>query len=137
MISSSDKAYLDDLIKRADSGDLEALYEVGAHYDMGDLVDVDKLKASKIFQEAANRGHAHSMWIHACELLWGMGSFPQSIPDGTRYLDAAIEAGSIQACITKARMHTLGELGVSKDTNKAEELCRLAKEHETKANDYT
>lgn len=115
------------LSRRAAGGDPEALYAVGMMYDLGDGVPKDLVKASNIFREAADKGHAHSMWIHAVELLWGRGSFPQSVPDGMRYLDMAIEAGSSDACITRARLHLFGELGVMQDTLKADALRARAK----------
>lgn len=130
MIISDDpeiKKYVEEVFRRADEGDLEALYEKAALYDLGEYVEVDKEKASQIFKAAADRGHVHSMWIHACELLWGKGSFPRSLPDGMRYLDTAIENGSAQACITKARLYLLGEFGMAKDTEKSNALRSQAK----------
>ena len=129
MIDSEDPdeiSYIEELFRRAEEGDLEALYEKGALFDKGDCVEIDKAKASHIFKEAADKGHAHSMWIHACELLWGLGTFPQSITDGMRYLNSAIEKGSAQACITKARLHLIGELGVEKDIEKSCDFRKLA-----------
>jgi TPR repeat protein len=123
-----DKKYLAKLLRRVAKGDLEALYWLGAMYDLGEGVPMDKVKASNIFKEAADKGHAHSMWLHACELLWGLGNFPQSVPDGMRYLDKAIESGSWDACITKARLYLFGELGVEQDALQADALRTRAKE---------
>ena len=125
----SELRYVNGIVRAAECGDLESLYIVGFFYDMGDYdaIPMDKEKASHIFKEAADKGHAHSMWIHATELLWGKGSYPQSMEEGRKYLDMAIEAESGEACITKARLLFNGELGLAKDPARAEELRILAK----------
>lgn len=120
-------SFVQALVIRAESGDIEALYELGALYDMGSYVGMDSVRASRLFKEAADKGHSHSMWIHACELLWGHGSFPQNIEDGIRYLNGAIEGGSAQACITKARLHMFGELGVPKSEDEAKMYRSMAR----------
>ena len=124
-----EQKYVEGMVRSADCGDLEALYTVGAFYDIGARPQIpqDKAKASEIFKKAADRGHAHSMWIHATELLWGTGSFVQSIDEGARYLDLAIESGSAEACITKAQLLLKGELGFERDQQRANELRKRAK----------
>jgi len=116
------------LITAAENGDLEAKYTLGAYIDMGDFGPPNKKVASQIFKDLADQGHAHCLWIHASELLWGRGSFPQSIENGTRYLDLAIENGSAEACISKARLHLLGELGFEQNTILADKFRALARE---------
>ena len=126
----SDKGYVDRLVEAAKQGDLESLYTIGALHDTGNLAPLipeDKEKASEIFEEAADKGHAHSMWIHACELLWGQGVREQSIGKGMLYLDRAIESGSPEACITKARILSTGELGFEQDLKLAVDLRKQAK----------
>ena len=125
-----DRIFVDGMIRAAECGDLDALYRVGVFYDMGEyeFIPTDKLKASNIFKEAADRGHAHCMWIHATELLWGIGSYPQSIEKGALYLDKAIESGSAEACITKAGLLIKGELGFQKDRDSADKLRLRAQE---------
>jgi len=71
--TQEENKYVQGILKKEKAGDIDALYEKGALYDLGDYVDQDNKKASAIFKEAADKGHAHSMWIHACELLWGLG----------------------------------------------------------------
>ena len=125
-----DRRYVERLLKAAEQGDLEALYTIGAFHDTGDfapLIPEDKHQASAIFKEAADKGHAHSMWIHACELLWGIGVRDQSIANGSEYLDRAIEAGSAAACISKASLLSTGELGFDLDPDEATRLRELAK----------
>lgn len=125
-----DRRYVEGMIRASECGDLEALYVVGSFYDSGEFerVPQDKTKASAIFKNTADRGHAHSMWIHATELLWGRGSYPQSIDEGLKCLERAIESGSAEACITKARLLISGELGLQKDKEQANRLRKRAKE---------
>lgn len=124
-----DRIYVDGMFRAAECGDLEALYTVGVFYDIDEYPQVpqDKEKASAIFKQAADLGHAHCMWIHATELLWGKGSFEQSIHEGSRYLDLAIDAGSAEACITKARLMINGELGFEKNDKLAKVLRKQAR----------
>ena len=98
MDNYSGEQYMSELRRRVDAGDLDAFYELGAAYDLGELVPLDKGRASRIFKAAADLGHAHSMWIHACELLWGGGESDQCIPEGFRYLDASICRG-LSGCL--------------------------------------
>ena len=125
-----DRIYVDGMIKAAECGDLHALYIVGSFYDLGeyDAIPRDTTKASKIFKEAADKGHEHCMWIHACDLLWGRSSFPQSIENGKEYLEKAIESGSAEACMTKAKFLIGGEFGFQKDRASADKLRALAME---------
>ena len=125
-----EREYVDRLHEAAQEGDLESLYTIGAYHDIGDLAPLipkDKERASEIFKVAADRGHAHSMWIHACELLWGQGVRKQSITEGSSYLDRAIESGSAAACITKASLVSTGELGFEQDIDLASDLRKRAK----------
>lgn len=133
MLSTNTKEeneYVQSVLEKAESGDIDSLYEKGALYDLGDYVEQDKKKASAIFKEAADRGHAHSMWIHACELLWGLGSYPQSVDNGLEYLARAIENGSGEACITKARFHRKSEFGFEPNETEVNLLRKLAKKYD-------
>ena len=125
-----ERIYVEGMFKAADLGDLEALYIVGSFYDLGEHIQEDKAKASSIFKEAADRGHAHSQWIHACELLWGLGSYAQNVEAGLEYLEKAISAKSGEACITKARLYHEGEFDFPKNSEKVQELCELAVEYD-------
>ena len=123
----TDAEFLEEIRRKAETGDLEALFELGAHYDTGDIVVQDRVRASKIFKEAADRGHAHSMWIHAIELLWGMGNYAQAVDDGLKYLERSIAAGSANACVTMARLYHAGDLGVEKDPKRAAKFGAMAR----------
>lgn len=128
--TQEENEYVMGVFERADAGDIDSLYVKGALYDLGHHVGQDKQHASAIFKEAADKGHAHSMWIHACELLWGLGSFPQSVDDGLAYLEKAIKNYSGDACITKARLHHKNEFGFISNEEEANRLRKLAKEYD-------
>ncbi len=128
--TEEENEYVYCVLRRAETGKPDALYEKGALYDLGDYVKQDKLKASKLFKEAAENGHAHSMWIHACELLWGLGSYPQSVKEGLLYLEKAIENGSGEACITKARLYKENEFGFTSNEKEVIRLRKLAKKYD-------
>ena len=94
---------------------------------MGDIVEQGKVQASRIFKEAADHGHAHSMWIYACELLWGKGRYTQSVSEGRNYLRQSTAAGCAQACVTLASLHEKGALGLEKEADRAEECGAMAR----------
>ncbi|MET0027736.1 MAG: hypothetical protein ABW101_08870 [Candidatus Thiodiazotropha sp.] len=123
-----DEEYVREVFRRADEGSPEAIYEKGALFDLGEFVEENKEYASELFKIAADKGHAHSMWIHACELLWGLGSYPQSIEEGLRYLEMAIENKSGEACITKAGLYRKQEFGFTSNEAEVNKLRAMAKE---------
>lgn len=111
-----DRIYVEGIERAAKLGDMEARYLIGSWYDLGDCgYETDRPKASQIFKELASEGHAHCTWIYACELMWGLGSFAQNVSLGLEQLDLAIERGSANAAITKARLFDEGLLGIASD----------------------
>ncbi len=84
--TSEENEFVRSIFMKVDAGDIGALYQQGTLYDLGNYVEQDKQKASVIFKVAADKGHAHSMWIHACKLIWDLNSYPQAINEGLYYL---------------------------------------------------
>ncbi|MCG8053811.1 MAG: hypothetical protein JAZ15_21695 [Candidatus Thiodiazotropha endolucinida] len=126
-----DKLFTEGMFRAAELGDKKARYQVGVFYDIGLYgIEQDKKKASKIFKELADEGDSHCMWIHACELLWGLGSYPKSVQKGLIYLDLAIKKGSAEACITKAKLFKEQEFGFAFNENEVNRLRKLAKEYD-------
>ncbi|MCU7846233.1 MAG: SEL1-like repeat protein [Candidatus Thiodiazotropha sp. (ex Monitilora ramsayi)] len=126
-----DQIYVEGMFEAAELNDQKARYQVGVFYDYGEYgIPQDKSKASEIFKELAEEGDPHCMWIHACELLWGRGSYPQSIEKGLEFLESAIEKGSAEACITKARLYKEQEFGFSTDEREVLRLRKLAQEYD-------
>lgn len=124
------RVYAEGMCEAADCGDLQALHIVGSFYDLGEHVETNKEKASNIFKQAADRGHAHSMWIHACELLSGKGLFEQEQAKGLEYLNLSIVNGSAEGCITKAKILREGAFGLTIDLTESDRLRKLAKEYD-------
>lgn len=126
-----DRIYVEGMFRAAELGDLKAQYEVGVLYDCGDYgVTQDKEKASYIFKALSDEGHPHSMWIHACELIWGQGSFPKSTEEGLKLLKNASETGSAQACITLATFYNDGEFGYPVDLEQRDKYRKRAIEYD-------
>ena len=126
-----DKNFTAGMFKAAELGDKQARYQVGVFYDIGLYgIERDRKKASKIFKELADEGDSHCMWIHACELLWGLGTYPQSVEVGLNYLEMAIKNGSAEACITKARLYREQEFGFTSNEKEVNRLRGLAKEYD-------
>lgn len=122
-----DRLYIEGMFKAAELGDLKAKYQVGVLYDTGEYsVPQDKVRASHIFKELAELGDPHCMWIYACELIWGTGSFPKATPDGLELLSRVSELGSADASITIARFYDQGEFNFEKDMEQRNKYRRLA-----------
>lgn len=126
-----DRLYAEGMFKAAKLGDLKAKYQVGVFYDLGSFgAPQDKVRASSIFKELAESGDSHCMWIYACELIWGKGSFLISTEEGLKYLDRASRDGSAEACITLARFHNSGEFGYEKSIELRDQFRKLALEYD-------
>jgi len=126
-----DRIYVEGMFKAAELGDLKAKYQVGVFYDLGEYdVIQDKEKASHIFKELSEKGDPHCMWIHACELILGKGTFPVSTEEGLKLLQRAAEAGSANACMTIAEFYNNGEFGYQIDIEQRDRYRKLALEND-------
>jgi TPR repeat protein len=115
----------------ANIGCPDAIYWLGYFFDVGaEGFEIDKRRASELFKKAANLGHLRSKWIYACELLWGLGSYEQNIPEGLKYLEKSAEGNFDEALETLARIHEQGEFGLEKDLSRAEELRKRIKNYD-------
>ena len=119
------------MFKAAELGDLIAKYCVGVMYDIGEYgIPQDKVRASNIFKELAENGDPHCMWIHACELIWGIGSFPKATEKGIKLLNDAARLGSAEACMTIARFHDEGSFGYKKCNELRDNFRKLAMKYD-------
>lgn len=113
----------------AKKGFPQAVYALGVFYDVGEHgYEIDKVRASHLFKKAADLGHLRSKWIHACELLWGLGSYEQNIRLGLDYLEQSAAGNFEEALETKARLYERGEFGYEKSVARAAELRAMISE---------
>jgi TPR repeat protein len=123
----SERHYVEGIFKAAELGDPVAKYHVGVIYDLGEHgIPQDKMRASEIFKELAENGNPHCMWIYACELIWGSGSFRMDTEKGLKILTDAASAGSGEACMTMARFYHEGAFGFSKSIEQRDRFRELA-----------
>lgn len=117
------KRHVEAVTLAASREDAEAIYRLGYFFDCGDFgFEIDKKRASELFKKAADLGHLRSKWIHACELLWGMGSYEQNIPEGLKYLDQSVKGNFEEALETLARIYEGGEFCFKRSAQRAAEL---------------
>jgi len=118
-----DRFYVEGMFKAAELGDLKAKYQVGVFYDLVEYdIAQDKEKASYIFKELAEKGDPHCLWIYACELIWGNGTFPKSTGEGVELLVKASEIGSANVCMTLAQCYDKGEFDFLKKHRKKKRI---------------
>lgn len=117
------RRYVANILLAAGKGSADTLFCLGRFYDVGDEgFAQDKDKASLLFKQAADLGHARSQWIHACELLWGRGTFAQDVEAGLAHLRKSVGQGFAEALGTKPDLDDTGGFGVPKDHRLAAEL---------------
>lgn len=105
----------------------EAIHQLGVLYDTGDCgYDQDPDRASLLFKKAADAGHAHSQWIHACDLLAGHYGFDKDQDKGIALMEQAASNGSAEAHMTIAAWHENGRYGYEKDTAQRDALRKQA-----------
>ena len=125
------KRHIESVEIAAEKGDVDAIYALGIFYDVGDDgFEIDLVKASELFKKAADLGHLRCKWIHACELLWGLGSYDQDISKGLQYLKQSMQGNFVEAFETMARIYEHGEFGYEKSDARAAELRALAMANE-------
>ena len=126
-----DRLYVEGMFRAAELGDLKAKYRVGALLDIGECgVEQDKVRASNIFKELAELGDPHCMWIYACELIWGEGSFPISTEKGLELLNEAARKKSSGACMTIAKFHNDGSFSYEQSIEERDKFRFLAIEYD-------
>lgn len=104
-----------------------AIHQLGVLYDTGDCgYDQDPDRASLLFKKAADAGHAHSQWIHACDLLAGHYGFDQDQDKGIALMEQAASNGSAEAHMTIAAWHDNGRYGYEKDMAQRDALSKQA-----------
>lgn len=86
--------FLSLLREAAEAGSIEAKFRLACELDE----DKTREEASKLFQEAAESGHAYAMWVHGLNLYGGSG-LAQNKEMGLKFIQKAAELkfeGAIQ-----------------------------------------
>ena len=118
------EATIEQLQERADSGDAEAQYQLGAMYGNADGVERDFEKAFPFFSAAAEQNHPGGQnGVGNC-YLHGLG-VEQDFEKAIQYLKLAAEQGFAKSQITLADCHNFG-IGVPQDYAEAVKWFRLA-----------
>lgn len=106
----------------ASEGYPPAMYTMGAYLDLGEHLQEDKSGAMGLFQKAAKRGHAHSMWLYGVAQIYGAPGVEIDQDSGLKWVKRSAKLKFVEALETLAQWHESGELGVSVDAKKAARL---------------
>lgn len=82
---------LQELIEKAEQGDVEAMILVAKHYKVGDIVERDDLKAHKYVLMAAEKGHAEAQCTAGTECCFGLSGVPENMELGLDYLQRSAD----------------------------------------------
>lgn len=114
------------LKKQADSGDVDAQYNLGVMYNKGEGVPKDVAKAVEWWQKAAAQGQAAAQHLLGLMCAKGEGVQKNSVK-AVEWFQKAAAQGDADAQNNLARMYYLGE-GIPKDVAKAAEWVQKAAE---------
>jgi len=107
------------LLKSADGGNIEALYELGLFYIFADPITEDEREAIKYFRRAAELGHGRAAMKLGFYYLKGI-YIKKDIGEGIRWLVKSTELGYIESNKFLSRIYKNGEYGVKKDEKLSE-----------------
>lgn len=111
--------------KRADDGDPEAMYSLGACYALGDGVSEDKEKALYYYQMAADRGNRNAQYAAAACYSYGKGTEVNKEKAFELYYKAA-DQGHPKAQFAVGHFYEYGQGGVEMDHEKAKLWYQMA-----------
>ena len=95
---TSDEATIRGLKQRVQHGDPAAQYNLACHYDYGRMgLPLDQAEARRLYQLAAEQGHARAAANLACSHRDGEGG-PVDLVQAARWFKVATDWGHIQAC---------------------------------------
>ncbi len=80
--------YIQELHKKADAGDLDALYTLGLSYSTGQNVPKDPAKAVQFYRRVAEKGHADAQFQLGVAYQYGEG-VPKNAAESLRWLKKA------------------------------------------------
>lgn len=114
------------LIKKADSGDAEAQFNLGVMYVKGEEVAKDDVKAASLFQKSATQGNAKGQCALAISYEYGRG-VTTDLSKAVEWYQKSASQNNPDALFGLGLMHASGA-GLPKDRMKAEELWQKAAE---------
>ncbi|CAB9499387.1 Sel1 domain protein repeat-containing protein [Seminavis robusta] len=116
-----EKKYTDDLIKKANNGDKNAMYKLGKYYMFGECgFDQDVMAAKKWLEKGRNAGNVTATALLGVLLMDGIHyGIPAASIDGIMYFTMAASQGSSYAAYRVGRMIALGFYGVTVDREQA------------------
>lgn len=107
------KVYLDNvqqLVKKADQGDLDAIHQLIAMYGKGETVAKDEQKALQYSRKGAALGDAQSKYMAGMILLHRPDVSKQDIAEATKLLTEVAESGHAHTQATLGSYYLTGEL---------------------------
>jgi len=110
------------LMQSADQEYPQALYALGRYHDIGDMVNLDRIKAAQLFKRAAELNHAQSQCIHGQHLLYGLHGIKKDESKGMDYVLKSAKSKFQGALEVLALFYEKGEFGFPIDPHKAASL---------------
>jgi TPR repeat protein len=90
-------ADISDIVKKADAGDVDAMYEAGLAYFNGDGVAQDEAKALIYFEKAAYKGHSEAQYELGQAIFNGYGTTADRVK-GCAWLYTTKEPAAMYVC---------------------------------------
>ena len=113
-----------DTLKRAQAGDVQAMYAVGETYELGMGTISSHSQALKWYRAAAEKGHPEGAYQLGYAYYWGKG-VAKDRKQAFDWFQRAAEKGSQAAMPYLSKMYALGQ-GVPQDKAKAAEWSERA-----------
>jgi len=113
--------------KRAESGDVEAQFNLGLMFDQGQGVPQNYAEAIKWYRKAADQGHVDAQYLLGTMYIQGQG-VPQNYTEATMWLKKAAEQGLTDAQFILGGMYFHGQ-GVLKNLQTAYVWWSIASEN--------
>jgi TPR repeat protein len=108
---------MEELLKKAEEGDVEAMTQLGVAYMKGTGVKRDKVKGAELYQKAADKGYDQAQWNLAFAYLNGRG-VNEDYNEAARYMKMAAEQGYPPAQYDLGMMYLQG-IGVQRSRTAA------------------
>ena len=108
---------VDEMLKKAQSGDAVAQYTIGVAYWAGDGLPAKKDEAAKWAKKAAEQGHVTAQYILG-SLYWHGEGVPENKDEAIKWYTKAAARGSVGSIVALRDMYDKG-LGVPENKDEA------------------